>query len=161
VTASVHFSSKTDLWATPEAFFAAVNEEYHFTLDVCALPENAKCERFFSPDVDGLKQCWTGTCWMNPPYGRDIGEWIKKAYESAKDGATVVCLLPARTDTRWWHDFVTRAEDVYFLRGRLRFGKANSGAPFPSALVIFKPPLSERLGAWRSRQLPLFRDPMA
>lgn len=145
--ASVHFSSKTDLWSTPPDFFAALNAEFSFTLDVCAIPENAKCSRFFTPTEDGLSQPWVGICWMNPPYGRQIGQWVQKAHASSRDGATVVCLLPARTDTRWWHLYVPRASEVRFIRGRLKFGgppKAGHSAPFPSAVVIFKPPVQNR-----------------
>jgi phage N-6-adenine-methyltransferase len=135
----VHFSSQTDEWATPADLFAELDSEFHFTLDVCALPHNAKCERHFTPEMDGLVQPWSGVCYMNPPYGKRIGEWVKKAYESSQAGATVVCLLPARTDTRWWHEYVTRAE-VRFIQGRLRFGKAVAPAPFPSAVVVFRAP---------------------
>ena len=117
--ASVHFSSRTDVWATPQALFDELHAEFAFTLDVCALSENAKCGRYFTPETDGLAQAWTGTCWMNPPYGRHIGKWVAKAYQSARDGATVVCLLPARTDTRWWHECVTNASNGEFTNGRL------------------------------------------
>jgi phage N-6-adenine-methyltransferase len=136
---AVHFSSKTDLWATPQDFFDALDAEFGFTLDVCALPENAKCERYFTPKEDGLHQSWQGVCWMNPPYGREIGKWVRKAFESAKAGATVVCLLPARTDTAWWHTWAMKAEEVRFVRGRLKFGTSKNSAPFPSAVVIFRP----------------------
>ena len=130
------FTSNTDLWATPQDFFDRWDAIYHFTLDVCALPENAKCERYFTPEQDALKQDWTGVCWMNPPYGRGIGAWVRKAYESAQNGATVVCLLPARTDTAWWHDYCMHG-DITFVRGRLKFGGSKNGAPFPSAVVVF------------------------
>ena len=133
---AIHFSSATDLWSTPQELFNSCEQIFHFTLNVCALPENAKCPRFFTPQDDGLKQEWTGVCWMNPPYGRDIGRWMRKAWESGERGATVVCLVPARTDTRWWHKYAARG-DVTFLRGRLKFGGSETGAPFPSALVIF------------------------
>lgn len=129
-------SSVTDTWETPQDFFDRLNEIYGFETDVCALPENAKCTHYFTPEVDGLKQDWIGTCWMNPPYGREIGKWMKKAFESSLDGATVVCLVPARTDTAWWHDYAMNGT-VEFIRGRLKFGKSNNSAPFPSALVIF------------------------
>lgn len=112
---AVHFSSQTDLWATPQLFFNRWNEVYRFELDVCALPSNAKCTRYFTPEDDGLTQRWTGVCWMNPPYGREIGHWVKKAYGSAQDGATVVCLLPSRTDTRWWHSYVVQANEVHSI----------------------------------------------
>lgn len=134
---AVHFSSKTDLWATPQATFDELDREFQFTLDVCASPENAKCERYFTSVDNGLKQQWWGVCWMNPPYGRTIGQWMQKAFEASQNGATVVCLVPARTDTAWWHDFAMRGE-IRYLRGRLKFGGAKNSAPFPSAIVIFK-----------------------
>lgn len=134
---AVHFSSKTDMWATPQDFFDRLNQEFHFEIDVCAIQENAKCARFFSPEDDGLKQKWQGVCWMNPPYGREISRWMEKAYESSLGGATVVCLIPARTDTRWWHDYASKGE-VRFVRGRLKFGGHENSAPFPSAVVIFR-----------------------
>jgi site-specific DNA-methyltransferase (adenine-specific) len=136
---SVHFSSKTCVWATPQDFFDKLDAEFGFALDVCALRENAKCKRYFTPEVNGLVQEWRDVCWMNPPYGREIGRWVAKAFESARNGATVVCLLPARTDTAWWHDYVMQACEIRFVRGRLRFGGAESGAPFPSAVVVFRP----------------------
>lgn len=133
------FSSASDNWATPPALFAELHERYGFTLDVCASAENAKCSRYFDVATDGLSQNWAGErCWMNPPYGRVIGKWVKKAYEESLRGALVMCLLPSRTDTAWWHDYCMRGE-VIFLRGRLKFGDAKTGAPFPSALVLFKP----------------------
>ena len=132
------FTSKTDLWETPQAIFDDLNKEFGFNTDVCAIPSNAKCSHFYSPDVDGLSQAWYGVCWMNPPYGRSIGAWIKKAYESAKAGATVVCLLPSRTDTAWWHDFCMKASEIRYIRGRLKFGNSKNSAPFPSAIVIFR-----------------------
>lgn len=134
----MHFSSASDEWATPQAYFDEVNAEFGFDLDVCALPSSAKCERYFTPEVDGLAQEWTGRVWMNPPYGRVLGAWMAKAYESAQTTAdVVVCLVPARTDTRWWHDFAMRGE-VRFVPGRLRFGGSATSAPFPSALVVFR-----------------------
>ena len=132
------FSSATDLWSTPQEYFDDVSKEFQFALDVCALPENAKCEKFYSPDDDGLSQKWEGVCWMNPPYGRVIGKWVQKAYESAENGAVVVGLLPARTDTKWFHDFIYGKAEVRFIRGRLRFGGCKNPAPFPSMLVIWK-----------------------
>ena len=113
------FSSKTDLWATPQDFFDKLNDEFHFGLDVCAIPENAKCQRYYTPERDGLVQEWNGVCWCNPPYGRGIGKWVKKAYENK---STVVCLLPARTDTKWFHDYILGKAEIRFVRGRLRFG---------------------------------------
>lgn len=132
------FSSETDLWATPQDFFNKCNEEFNFTLDVCATEENAKCDKYFTKQIDGLSQKWEGVCWMNPPYWREIKAWMKKAYESSLEGAVVVCLVPARTDTAWWHDYAMKAEEIRFISGRLKFGNAKNSAPFPSALVIFK-----------------------
>lgn len=131
----VMFSSKTDLWSTPQNLFDSLDHEFHFDCDVCALPENAKCNKYYSPDQDGLKQEWTGTCWCNPPYGRQIGKWIKKASESM---ATVVCLLPVRTDTKWFHQYIYGKADIRFIKGRLKFGNCSKEAPFPTMIVIFK-----------------------
>jgi phage N-6-adenine-methyltransferase len=124
-------------WETPQTFFDTLNAEFGFTLDVAAQPHNAKCPRYFTPSDDGLVQPWTGVCWMNPPYGRMIAAWMQKAYESALTGATVVCLVPARTDTRWWHTYAAQGE-IRFVRGRLTFGSAACTAPFPSVLIIFR-----------------------
>ena len=136
---SVHFQSATDLWSTPQPFFDALDAEFHFTIDVCPLAENAKCAIYFSPEQDGLEQVWTGVCWCNPPYGPVIAKWVQKAYESAQSGALVVCLLPARCDTRWWHDYVLPYAEVRYLKGRLKFSESGNSAPFPSATVIFRP----------------------
>lgn len=131
------FSSKTDMWATPKDFFDKLNEEFHFTVDVCAIPENAKCEKFFTPEMNGLKQEWTGICWCNPPYGREIGKWVEKAYVASTWGATVVMLLPARTDTKWFHEYIYNNAEIRFIKGRLKFGNSKTAAPFPSMVVIF------------------------
>jgi site-specific DNA-methyltransferase (adenine-specific) len=137
---AVHFSSATDDWATPQWLFDALQREFAFTLDPCATVENAKCHRFFTREHDGLSQSWgDDVVFMNPPYGAMISRWMWKAYESARKGATVVCLVPARTDTAWWHDYAMKGE-VRLLRGRLKFGNATNSAPFPSAIVIFRPP---------------------
>lgn len=133
----VHFSSKTDLWYTPEDFYQKYNSVYNFETDVCATDENAKCEKYFTEETDGLSQKWEGVCWMNPPYGRTISKWMKKAYESSLEGATVVCLVPARTDTNWWHDYAMKGS-IEFIKGRLKFGGSKNSAPFPSAVVVFK-----------------------
>src|SRR3990167_9654208 len=91
-------------WSTPRSLVAALDEEFHFTCDVCATSQNAVCACYYTKADDGLAQSWTGVCWMNPPYGREIVAWVRKAYESAQAGTTMVCLVPARTDTRWWHE---------------------------------------------------------
>jgi phage N-6-adenine-methyltransferase len=134
---NVHFSSATEMWATPQEFFNKYNELYNFETDVCASPENAKCEQYFTEEDNGLEQTWEGNCWMNPPYGRTIKSWMKKAYESSLNGATVVCLVPSRTDTVWWHDYAVKG-DIEFIKGRLKFGGHKNPAPFPSAVVVFK-----------------------
>jgi phage N-6-adenine-methyltransferase len=140
---NVHFSSKTDEWATPIDFFNEVKALHGpFDLDVCATAENAKAPIFFTKAIDGLSVDWCGRVWMNPPYGREIGKWMRKAYESSQTTAIiVVCLVPARTDTTWWHEYAQRGS-VRFIRGRLKFGGCKNSAPFPSALVIFKNPKS-------------------
>ncbi len=129
-------------WATPWKFFNQQAEKYGpFDLDVCADNHNAKCWDFISPEQDALRQPWRGVCWMNPPYGRDLGKWILKAWrETSLPGHArrVVCLLPARTDARWWHDYVQKyAAKIEFIRGRLKFEGARNSAPFPSAIVVF------------------------
>lgn len=129
------FQSRRQDWETPDSIFGPLNEEFGFTLDVCATPENTKCKRFFTEDDDGLTRGWHGVCWMNPPFGVQ-GKWVKKAYEEAKKGTTVVCLLPARTNTNWWHDYCMRGE-IRFIRGRPKFKGAKHGLPQPLAIVIF------------------------
>ena len=128
----------TDDWATPNDLFAKLDERYGFTLDVAASATNAKCKNYFTQEQNGLEQEWTGVVWCNPPYGRGIRDWVRKAYESYYlNGATVVLLLPARTDTAWFHDYALKGK-VEFLRGRLKFGNSKTAAPFPSILVRFE-----------------------
>lgn len=136
---AVMSSSRTDDWPTDPAVFAKLSEQYGaFDLDPCASAENAKCPRFFTKEDDGLAQTWTGRVFMNPPYGRTIGAWMQKAWQASQTSAElVVCLVPARTDTNWWHDWAMRGE-IIFIKGRLRFGAVASGAPFPSAVVVFR-----------------------
>ena len=133
---------RTDVWATPQNLFNKLNAVFNFDLDVCALAENTKCERFFSPEQDGLKQEWTGTCWMNPPYGREIAQWVDKAVNTAKQGHVVVALLPARTDVGWWQDHVLNRE-IHYIKGRLKFGGCKHNAPFGCAVVVFRPSLND------------------
>jgi phage N-6-adenine-methyltransferase len=130
-------SSNTDKWATPQWLFDTLDAHYQFGLDVCALAENAKCKKYFTPDQNGLKQKWEGMCWMNPPYGREIGKWVKKANDSSLEGAIVVALLPARTDTAWFWDYVYYTAKIEFIRGRLKFGDGKGGAPFPSMIAVW------------------------
>ncbi len=134
-------SSKEVCWSTPQWLFDQLDAEFHFTLDVCAVPTNAKCPNYFTPEVDGLQQEWAGVCWMNPPYGRSITDWVKKAYETSLCGHTVVCLLPARTDTKWFHEYCTKGE-CRWIKGRLKFGASKNSATFPSFVCVFRPPCS-------------------
>jgi site-specific DNA-methyltransferase (adenine-specific) len=142
----VHFSSRTCEWATPADLFAGLDAEFAFTLDACATADNARCAAYFTREEDGLSQRWWGRVWCNPPYGRGIGAWVEKARASVRSGDAelAVCLVPARTDTAWWQDLIAPpqagggAGEVRFLRGRLRFSGAASGAPFPSAVVVFR-----------------------
>lgn len=128
----------TDVWATPQWLFDALDKEFGFTLDPCSDGANAKCDRYFTPAENGLMRDWgTETVFMNPPYS-EVDDWMRKAYGAAQGGATVVCLIPARTDTRWWHKYAMKAE-VRFIRGRLKFGDAVTSAPFPSAIIVFRP----------------------
>lgn len=133
---------RTDVWSTPQEFFNKLNDVFNFDLDVCALPENAKCDRYFTPEIDGLVQDWIGTCWMNPPYGREISMWIEKAANTALQGHTVVALLPARTDVGWWQEHCIHRE-IHYIKGRLKFGGCKHNAPFGCAVVVFRPSLSD------------------
>jgi phage N-6-adenine-methyltransferase len=137
---SVHFSSKTDLWSTPQAFFETLNKEFNFTLDPCATTDNAKCSKFFTKEDDGLKKSWGGEIvFCNPPYGRAIKDWVKKAHDEAKRFNTiVVMLIPARTDTQYFHEYIYHKAEIRFIKGRLKFGDSKNSAPFPSMVVIFK-----------------------
>ena len=160
----VHFTNKSNEWETPRSLFKKLDDEFNFTIDVCATKESAKCERFYTKQTNGLAQSWENeVAFMNPPYGREIGTWVEKAYRESLNGAVVVCLIPARTDTRYWHDYIFPNAEIRFLKGRVKF--LNSGeeveyieqlglfgeeksevvssdgdmpAPFPSAVVIFK-----------------------
>ena len=160
----VHFTNKSNEWETPRSLFKELDDEFNFTIDVCATKESAKCERFYTKQTNGLAQSWENeVAFMNPPYGREIGAWVEKAYRESLNGAVVVCLIPARTDTRYWHDYIFPNAEIRFLKGRVKF--LNSGeeveyieqlglfgeeksevvssdgdmpAPFPSAVVIFK-----------------------
>jgi len=143
----VAFSSKDDTWTTPKDFFAKVSQEFNFTLDAAALQSSALCQNWFGPDhedatkqdaflLDWYKNAGGGCIWLNPPYGQTIGQWVAKAHKEAMKGATVVCLVPARTDTAWFQDYCLPHE-TRFIRGRLKFGGSNP-APFPSALVIMR-----------------------
>ena len=139
-TQVVMFSSKTGEWATPTDFFEKLDWRFGpFDLDPCADPTNTKCANLFTEAEDGLTKNWEGfTSFVNPPYGRGIDKWIQKAFEeSRKENTRVVMLIPARTDTKYWHQYVMKADEVYFVKGRLKFGSSDNSAPFPSAVVVF------------------------
>lgn len=140
-TKELMFSSKEMNWETPQGFFDKLNKDFNFDLDPCATKETAKCRDYYTKDDDGLTKDW-GPCktvFVNPPYGRDIKKWIKKGYEeSQKDKTTVVMLIPARTDTSYWHEYCMKASQIFLVKGRLKFGGAKAGAPFPSAVVVFR-----------------------
>lgn len=136
----VMFSSATDEWATPQSFFDELNNEFHFTLDPCATKANAKCNKFYTIDEDGLQQDWKGeVVFCNPPYGKVIADWVKKCSEEAKKpNTTVVALIPARTDTRYFHEYIYhKVREIRFIKGRLKFGGCKNSAPFPSMVVVF------------------------
>lgn len=130
------FQSTTNEWSTPDSLFKPLDDEFHFTLDVAATAKNAKATHFFTADDDGLSQEWKGICWMNPPFGQQIKKWVKKAWEESGKGATVVCLLPVRTNAGYWHDYCFKGE-VRFVKGYPKFGKAKQGLKAPLAIVIF------------------------
>lgn len=133
------FTSNTSEWETPQDLFNELDKEFHFHVDVCATKENAKCNLYWDKNDNGLSKNWDiHHCWMNPPYGREIGKWIKKASEA--NGGVVVCLLPARTDTNYFHEYIYNnpKAEIRFIKGRLKFGDAKNSAPFPSMIVVFK-----------------------
>lgn len=134
------YSSSSELWETPQFLFDDLHKEFNFTLDACALLCNAKCKDYFSPMQDGLSQSWktTGAVWVNPPYGKKITLWVKKAYEESKKGQTVVMLLPVRTDTLYFHNYIYNNAEIRFIKGRLHFNNSKNAAPFPSMIVIFR-----------------------
>ncbi len=134
---SVHYMSSTNEWATPQNIYNTLNAEFGFTLDPCATRENAKCARYFTSSDNGLLMDWGyERVFMNPPYGREIGKWIEKAYNEKL--ALVVCLIPAQTDTSYFHEYCMRANEIRFIRGRLKFGNSPNSAPFPSCIVVFR-----------------------
>jgi hypothetical protein len=121
------FTSLRGDWKTPKALYQALDAEFHFDHDPCPV----------KPKFDGLESDWGNVNFVNPPYGREIAKWIQKGFEENQKGKTVVFLLPSRTDTHWWHEFVMKATEIRFIRGRLRFDDHNNSAPFPSAIVVF------------------------
>ena len=139
------FTEQKTTWETPQWLFDLLNETFGFTLDVCSTHENAKCVAHFTEAENGLAQSWSGhVCWMNPPYGREIREWCEKAYIESEGGTLIIGLVPARVDTGWWFDYCAKAAEIWFIRGRLRFGDSRDNAPFPSAVVVWSANLRDR-----------------
>ena len=133
---SIHYSSKNHEWSTPQYLFDKLNREFNFTLDPCSTSENAKCPKFYTIHENGLAKDWSGErVFVNPPYGNQISKWVRKSFQEAEN-CVVVMLIPSRTDTKWWHQYVMKGE-VRFIEGRLKFGDCKNSAPFPSAIVIF------------------------
>jgi site-specific DNA-methyltransferase (adenine-specific) len=133
------FSSEASDWETPKELFDQLDTEFYFDIDVCASTKNTKCLGFYDEKANGLEQDWgCSVCWMNPPYGKTIGQWMDKALAATRRGATVVCLIPARTSTSWWHRVVMQATEIRFIVGRVRFVGAVWDAPFPSVIVVFR-----------------------
>lgn len=155
MNSALMFSKASDEWSTPQDFWRELDAEFHFDIDVAATRENSKCEEFYTEDTNALTWPWSlsmargyqPVCWMNPPYSQ-VRQFIAKAADEARNGCTVVCLIPSRTDTRWWHEHVWDGEkhqprpgvEVRFIKGRLKFGGSKNSAPFPSAIVVFRPP---------------------
>lgn len=139
---NVMFSNATDQWATPQDFFDSLDGEFEFDLDPCADETNHKCEEYYTREDDGLSQNWGGKrVFCNPPYGREIRKWVEKCSSEVRDGTCelAVMLIPARTDTKWFHDYIYgKADEIRFVKGRLRFGGSPNSAPFPSMVVIYK-----------------------
>ena len=135
------YSSRSEEWPTPKAFFNQLRQEFPFSLDPCATPANAKCRTYFTKRTNGLQQDWGTHCvFCNPPYGRDMREWARKCFEASQAGAVVVLLAHARTDTRWFHEWVYgKASEIRFVKGRLKFGDGAQSAPFPSMVAVFRP----------------------
>lgn len=140
------YTSTTDEWATPQALFEELDSEFHFVLDACATEQNAKVCNYYDKQTDGLKQSWNlgGAVWCNPPYGKHISEWIEKAYNENKQGVTVVLLLPARTDTKYFHKYIYNQHEIRFIKGRLKYNDGNGTAPFPSMIVVMRGDKHER-----------------
>lgn len=152
------FTSNSEEWATPRKLFDELNAEFGFTLDPCATPENAKCERYFIKEQDGLSQPWVGTVFCNPPYGKQLPLWVEKAYRECENGTTVVLLIPARTDTRYFHEYIYGKHEVRFLKGRLHFNESKQSDPFPSMIVVMRPTISDRRKTMAEEKKLIYAD---
>jgi len=146
---TIVFASHRHGWQTPPEVFEPLDAEFHFELDAAASHGAQRCARYISPETDALEVPWQArSVWLNPPYGRGIGAWVRKAFETSRAGAVVVVLVPARPDTRWWAEWALKAAEIRFVQGRIRFVGAPSGAPFPSAVLIFD----------EARRRPIYRE---
>ena len=137
---NIHFSMESNEWETPQELYDELNKQYGVKLDPCATEKSAKCDKYYTKEDDGLAQNWRDEIvFMNPPYGREISKWVEKAYiESIHEDCIVVCLIPSRTDTKYWHDYIfSKAHKIMFIKGRLKFSGHKNSAPFPSAIVVF------------------------
>lgn len=133
------FTSDTNEWATPKLFFEELDKEFHFTLDPCATADNTKCNKYFTEKENGLIQDWSGEIvFCNPPYGRKLCDWVEKCYMENKKGTTIVLLIPARTDTTYFHKYIYKQHEIRFIKGRLHFNESKQSAPFPSMVVVMK-----------------------
>lgn len=133
------FTSNSSEWGTPQKFYDELDREFRFELDVCSSKENHKCDRYFTIEENGLSKTWGGyRCYCNPPYGREISKWVEKAYSENKKGVLVVLLLPARTDTKWFHEYIYKKHEIRFIKGRLKFNDGKKSAPFPSMVVVMR-----------------------
>ena len=138
VRPELRFKSATNEWSTPDSLWKPLDDEFGFTLDVCSTHENTKCANHYTLVEDGLKQEWSGVCWMNPPYGAQLAKWVKKCHDEAKRGAIVVGLIPVRSNTSYWHDYIM-GNEIRFIRGYPKFGNAKQGLKAPLAVVVWRP----------------------
>jgi site-specific DNA-methyltransferase (adenine-specific) len=138
VRPELRFKSATNEWPTPDTLWKPLDDEFGFTLDVCSTHENAKCKNHFTLAEDGLKQPWDGVAWMNPPYGAQLARWVKKCHDEAKRGVLVVGLIPVRSNTSYWHDYIM-GNEIRFVRGYPKFGNAKQGLKAPLAVVVWRP----------------------
>ena len=155
------FESATVEWATPDNIFEPLAKEFLFALDVAANAENAKCSEFITREQDGLSVAWHGVCWCNPPYGRDISKWVRKAVYETWNGVTTVMLIPVRSNTAWWHELCIPFGEIRFIKGRPKFGGADEGLPWPLAIIVFRgrPMLSSNQRDTRRGPPPPFAGP--
>jgi len=135
------FESTKQEWKTPDNVFDPLDEEFHFDIDLAADKTNHKCKRYFSEKNNALIKDWRGTCWLNPPFGNKYGtikDWVRKSYEESMKNNIIVMLIPTRTNTNWWSEYVMKSKEIRFIRGRPKFGDSKHGLPQPLAIIVFK-----------------------